>query len=101
MKTLDRMQAKHNSVVDELTKMRDKRDISLNVLIRAEGRYRSAVKAVARSQRRIDKAREEEQRAKIARKQAKAESQKEIPDISAIVPGSEAHLEYCTKLLGI
>jgi hypothetical protein len=40
---------------------------------------------VARSQKRLDKVREEEQQAKLARKQAKTESQREIPDIGAVL----------------
>jgi hypothetical protein len=85
MTILDRMLAKHKSFVDDVTKLRDKRDKALELLIKAEARYRKSVKAVSRSQKRLDKTREEERQAKIARKQAKEESKKEIPDIAAVL----------------
>jgi hypothetical protein len=85
MNTLQRVEARHKSVIDDLTKLRAKRDKALDVLIRAETRYRQAVKAVARSGKRMDRAREEERQAKIARKQAKAQSEKELPDIAAVL----------------
>lgn len=87
MNILDRMQAKHKTFVDDVAKLRDKRDKAIDVLIKAELRYRAAAKAVGRSQKRLDKAREEERLAKIARKQAKAESRAELPDIGAVLAG--------------
>lgn len=87
MNILDRMQAKHKSVVDDLAKLRDKRDKALDVLLRAELRHRAAIKAVVRSTKRLDKAREEERVAKIARKQARVENQKELPDIAKVMLG--------------
>ena len=87
MNILERMQAKHKSVVDDLTKLKDRRDKALDVLLKAELRHRAAIKAVGRSTKRLDKAREEERQAKLARKQAKSESQKEIPDIAKVMLG--------------
>ena len=80
--TIDKAQAKHKSFVDDVTKLRDKRDKALDVLIRTELRYRNAVRAVARSQKRLNKAREEERQSKKAQKKATAESKKELPTIT-------------------
>jgi hypothetical protein len=64
-----------------MIKMRNKRDECLRTLIRAEARYQIAIKAIARSEKRLAKAREEEAQAKAARKQAKEESRRELPEI--------------------
>ena len=83
MTVLERMQAKHKTAVDDVTRQREKRDKAIDVLLRAETRYRKAVKAVARSQKRLDKARKDDKLAKLAGKQAKAESRATTPDIAA------------------
>jgi hypothetical protein len=57
MPTLDRMREKHNDLVKQLTKAIAKKDKTLDALIRAEAKVRSLIKAVARSQKRLDKAR--------------------------------------------
>ena len=84
---LDRVAANLKAAVDEVTKQRDKRDKAIEALIRAEARYREAAKAVGRKQRLLDKARDEERQAKAARKQAKAESKQELPDIATAING--------------
>lgn len=76
MPTLERAQTKHKSVVDAVTKLALKRDKALDALIRAETRYRKAIKGVARSTKRLDKLREEARAvraARTARKKAQAE----------------------------
>ncbi len=87
MHILERMQAKHKSVVDDLAKLKDRRDKALDTLLKAELRHRAAIKAVVRSTKRLDKAREEERQAKLARKAARTESQKEMPDIGRVMLG--------------
>lgn len=67
MTILERAQAKHKAVADDVTKLALKRDKALDVLIRAEARYRKAIKGVVRSQKRMDKLREEIKAAKAAR----------------------------------
>ena len=84
---LDRVAANLKAAIDEVTKQRDKRDKAIEVLIRTEARYREAVKVVGRKQRLLDKARDEEREAKAARKQAKAESKRELPDIATAING--------------
>lgn len=81
MNILDRMQAKHKIAVDDVTKKREKRDKAIDMLMRAEVGYRLAVKTVGRSQKRLDKAREEDRQAREARKQAKLQSKQELPEI--------------------
>jgi hypothetical protein len=51
------MRDRHNDQVKQLTKAIAKRDKALDALIRAEAKVRSQIKAVARSQKRLDKAR--------------------------------------------
>jgi hypothetical protein len=85
VKAIDRMQAKHIDTLNAVAKTRDKRDQAIQTLIKAELRHREEVKAVSRSQKRMDKAREEEREAKAARKQAKAQSERELPDIAAVL----------------
>jgi hypothetical protein len=51
------MREKHNDLVKQLTKAIAKKDKTLDALIRAEAKVRSLIKAVARSQKRLDKAR--------------------------------------------
>jgi hypothetical protein len=85
MDILERTQAKHNANVADVNKLRDKRDKALDVLIKAQQRYLDATRAVARSQRRLDKAREEERQLKKSQRKAVAESKKELPDIAAVL----------------
>ena len=70
MNILERMKAKHNSAAGDVQKLALKRDKALDALIRAELRYRKAIKTVARSSKRLDKLREEQ---RVLREKAKAE----------------------------
>jgi len=80
MTPIERLQAKHNAVVDALAKARDRRDKALDALLRAEARYRSAVKAVGRSGKRLDKARDDE-----AQRNAEGERSDEVPDLAQVL----------------
>ena len=70
-KELDRARTKHNKVADDVSKLATKRDKALEALIRAEARYRKSIKTVTRSQRRLDKLREEARAVKAAREARK------------------------------
>jgi hypothetical protein len=59
MNTLERARVKHNTFATDVSKLALRRDKALDALIRAEARYRKAVKAVGRSSKRLDKLREQ------------------------------------------
>ena len=82
---LERQATKHKANVDSLMKLQAKRDKALDALIKAELRYRDAIRMVGRSQRRLDKARQEERKAKRAGKRVEAESRQELPDIASLL----------------
>lgn len=88
MNILERVQAKHKQAADDVTKLAAKRDKALDALIRAEARYRKAVKTVARTHKRLDRVREEARALKAtraARKQAEAEpSRQSAEDVLGI-----------------
>jgi hypothetical protein len=71
MNTLERARAKHNTFASDVSKLALKRDKALDALIRAEARYRKAVKAVGRSSKRLDKLREQARAVKAAREARK------------------------------
>jgi hypothetical protein len=82
MNALERAQQKNRDAAGDVAKMRDKRDKALDALIRAEVRYRKAVKSVARTQKRYDTLREQA-RAVRAAKEARRKAEKEAPPASA------------------
>lgn len=55
---LERMTTKHNGFADDVTRLRLKRDKIIAQLCRAEVRLTAAVRAVARSTKRLDKERQ-------------------------------------------
>lgn len=84
MQALERVQKKHNQAADDVAKLANKRDKALDALIRAEARYRKAIKTVARSQKRVDKLREEARAVRAARAARKhAEANQTVEDILA------------------
>jgi exonuclease VII small subunit len=79
MKTyLERALEQHGKLVHDLDTASVQRDKAIRLLLRAVAKHDRTAKALARSQRRIDKAREEEKAARAARKAAKAEPQSPI-----------------------
>lgn len=73
MGTIERAQKKHQAAAGDVTKLAIKRDKALDALIRAEMRYRKAIKTVGRTQKRYDRLRDEARAiraAKAARRQA-------------------------------
>ena len=61
----------HANLVKDLAKASDARESASRVYIRKTARYDQAVKAVARSSKRLDKLRAEERNAKRAKKDAR------------------------------
>ena len=81
MKTaLERAQTRNQDAASEITKLALKRDKAIDALIRAETRYRKAIRTVARTQRRYDALREQARAVRAARAARKAESQEQPAD---------------------
>ena len=77
MSTLERAQTKHTAAANDVTKLALKRDKALDALIRAEARYRKAIKTVSRTQKRLNAIREQVRQVRAeraARKQAETKA---------------------------